>query len=269
MALPNEYYRVPAVSDALASTRKQWEQRAVQSGGQLSGVLFRGFSEQANAAMHSWHQWVVSESFLPKVANGARVLDLGCGYGRLSKTIRARRTDIAIVGQDVSVSYCKLFRDGVGDCVQADACRLPFGAGTFDAVMAVTCLMYGTRASVPEQIENMRRVLRPHGMLLLLDPGYELQRLIAAASFKSTQSPTGGRGFSMAEYPSLVSKGGFKIEAMGGNPWLSAALLVPGFARSGHSLVRNLLKGNARKDCREAGFSRLALHRWIVASREE
>ena len=256
------------MNDGLASTRDQWEQRATQSGDQLSGVLFRGFSKQANAAMHRWHEWVVSRSFLPRLADGARVLDLGCGYGRLSRTIRSRRPDIVILGQDVSRSYCKLFREGVGDCVQADAGRLPFEDGTFDAVMAVTCLMYGTRASVPEQMKGIRRVLKPRGAVLLLDPGYELQRLIAAAVFKSMPSPTGGCGFSMAEYPALVSNGGFRIEARGGNPWLSAALLVPGVARSDHPLIGRLLDGNAEKDCRESGFSRLALHRWIIASRE-
>lgn len=256
------------MNDALASTRNQWEQRAMQSGNRLSGVLFRGFSEQANAAMHRWHEWVVSEAFLSRVANSARLLDLGCGYGRLSKTIRTRRPDIAILGQDVSLAYCKLFHDGVGDCVQADGCRLPFATDAFDAVMAVTCLMYGSRAAVHAQMADIRRVLRPHGTLLLLDPGYELQRLIAAANFKSTQSPTGGCGFSMAEYPALVSKGGFRIQAMGGNPWLSATLLVPGVARSNRPLIGHFLEGNARKDCREAGFSRLALHRRIIASRE-
>lgn len=256
------------MSDALADTRNQWEQRAARSGGQLSGVLFRGFSEQANAAMHRWHEWVVSESFLPSLSHGARLLDLGCGYGRLSKTIRARRTDIAIVGQDVSHVYCKLFRDGVGDCVQADGCRLPFATGAFDAVMAVTCLMYGTRVSITEQMEDIHRVLRPHSKLLLLDPGYELQRLIAAVRFKSGQSPTGGRGFSMAEYPALVSRHGFRIEAMGGNPWLSTALLVPGVARANRPLIGRLLEGNAKKDCREAGFSKFALHRWICATRQ-
>jgi SAM-dependent methyltransferase len=256
------------VNDGLASTRNQWEQRAAQSGKHLSGVLFRGFSEQANASMHRWHEWVVSESFLPRLVNGARVLDLGCGYGRLSKTIRARRGDVDLVGQDVSFAYCKLFHDGVGGCVQADGCRLPFTTGAFDAVMAVTCLMYGPRASVPGQMEDIQRVLRPHGTLLLLDPGYELQRLIAAATFKGKRSPTGGRGFSMAEYPALVSNSGFRIRAMGGNPWLSTALLVPGVARSNRPLVGNLLEHNVRKDCRESGFSRLALHRWIIASRE-
>lgn len=256
------------MNDTPASTRGQWEQRAAQSGNRLSGVLFRGFSEQANAAMHRWHEWVVSQSFLPRLANAARVLDLGCGYGRLSKTVREHRADIDLIGQDVSPSYCKLFREDIGDCVQADGCRAPFASETFDAVMAITCLMYGTRASTPLQIEEIRRVLRPHGVLLLLDPGYELQRLIAAVSFGGRHSPTGGRGFSVDEYPEFVSKGGFRIEAMGGNPWLSAALLVPGVARSKHLLVRRLLNCNVRKDCRERGFSRVALHRWICAARQ-
>jgi SAM-dependent methyltransferase len=202
------------------------------------------------------------------LASAARVLDLGCGYGRLSKTVREHRADIDLIGQDVSLSYCKLFREGVGDCVQADGCRMPFAGETFDAVMAVTCLMYGTRASTPLRIEEIRRVLRPHGVLLLLDPGYELQRLIAAVNFGGRQSPTGGRGFSIGEYPALVSKGGFRIEAVGGNPWLSTALLVPGVARSKRLWVRKLLDYNVRKDCRETGYSRVALHRWICAARQ-
>ena len=256
------------MNDAPVSTRDQWEQRAAQSGNRLSGVLFRGFSEQANAAMHRWHEWVVYRSFLPRLANAARVLDLGCGYGRLSKTIREHRADIELVGQDLSLSYCKLFREDVGDCVQSDGCRMPFASETFDAVMAVTCLMYGTRASTPLRIEEIRRVLRPHGVLLLLDPGYEMQRLIATVSFGGRQSPTGGCGFSVAEYPALVSREGFQIHAMGGNPWLSAALLVPGVARSKRPLVRKLLDYNVRKDCHETGFSRVALHRWICATRQ-
>ena len=266
--LPSGYCGVQAVNDGRTSTRDRWEQRAIQSGKQLSGVLFRGFSEQANAAMHRWHEWVVSESFLPRLPKGARVLDLGCGYGRLSKTIRERRPDIDVVGQDVSLSYCKLFSDSVGDCVQGDGYRLPFATGVFDAVMAVTCLMYGPRESAPGQLTDIRRVLEPRRALLVLDPGYELQRLIAAVTFRRTQSPTGGRGFSMAEYPELVSKAGFRIQSMGGNPWLSAVLLVPGVARSNRMWVRNLLRGNVRRDCREAGFSRLALHRWICAVRQ-
>ena len=256
------------MNDSLASTRNQWEQRAAQAGNELSGVLFRGFSEQANVAMHRWHEWVVSESFLPRLINGARMLDLGCGYGRLAKTIRVRRKDIDVVGQDLSLAYCKLYHDGTGDCVQADGRGMPFAAGAFDAVMAVTCLMYAPRADVPAQLADIHRVLRPRGSLLLLDPGYELQHLIAAVTFKSTKSPTGGRGFSMAEYPALVSNAGFRIQAMGGNPWLSIALVVPGVARSNHALVRSVLDRNASKDCRAAGFSRLALHRWIIASRE-
>lgn len=255
------------LDDSLASVREQWEQRATQSGDRPSGVLFHGLSTQANAAIHRWHEWVVAQVFLSRLREGATVLDLGCGYGRLSRTIHERRPDLHIVGQDMSHVYCRRFRDNVGACVQADAHRLPFVTGSFDAVMAVTCLMYGARASVPDLLVDVRRVLRSRGTLLLLDPGYELQKLIQVVRPRREQSPTGGAGFTVAEYPALLADCHFIVDARGGNPWTSGALLMPGVGRSHSPWSARLINRVAIRDCRVAGYSRFALHRWVLATR--
>ncbi|HET9071515.1 MAG TPA: methyltransferase domain-containing protein [Acidimicrobiales bacterium] len=67
---------------------------------------------------------------------GARVLDLGCGPGRHAHALAARGVDV--VGLDRSAAF--LAEAGEGRWVRADARRLPFPPGTFDAAI---CLCQG------------------------------------------------------------------------------------------------------------------------------
>jgi SAM-dependent methyltransferase len=62
-----------------------------------------------------------------------RVLDVGCGPGRHSRSLAARGFEV--VGVDVSRPF--LEAAGEGTWVQADARRLPFPPGVFDVVLCV------------------------------------------------------------------------------------------------------------------------------------
>jgi len=81
----------------LDRVRASWEQRAVESGASLSGVLLRNLSENANRTLDEWHATILRDALLPEVRTGARVLDLGCGYGRLSRVIASARPDIDVI----------------------------------------------------------------------------------------------------------------------------------------------------------------------------
>jgi SAM-dependent methyltransferase len=147
----------------LDRVRASWEQRAVESGASLSGVLLRNLSENANRTLDEWHATILRDALLPEVRTGARVLDLGCGYGRLSRVIASARPDIDVVGQDLSLTYCRRYLSSAGPCVVADVALSPFTGASFDALLSVTCLMYVPRENrvPPRRVPGTRRECRP------------------------------------------------------------------------------------------------------------
>ncbi len=98
-----------------------------------------------------------------------RLLDLATGSGVLAAALARACPSMTVVGADFSLPMLR--RAQVSGRVQrlavADAMRLPFGDGVFDAVT----VGFGLRnmPSYRGALEEMRRVLRPGGHLLILD----------------------------------------------------------------------------------------------------
>lgn len=104
---------------------------------------------------------------------GKRVLDLGCGDGTYS--IAASQKGAIVTGLDISEAMLEAAGQraaAVGCPVEwrrASAESLPFGAGTFDVVLAVTilCLLGETQ----RVIRGVHRVLRPGGAFVIGELG--------------------------------------------------------------------------------------------------
>jgi demethylmenaquinone methyltransferase/2-methoxy-6-polyprenyl-1,4-benzoquinol methylase len=111
---------------------------------------------------------------LAKFGPGQRALDLCCGTGDLALGLRACAIDdVQVIGLDFSAPMLELARQrkpqsGL-EWIRGDAMRLPFPAESFDAVT----MGYGLRnlAHLPGALEEIRRVLKPGGRLLVLDFG--------------------------------------------------------------------------------------------------
>jgi demethylmenaquinone methyltransferase/2-methoxy-6-polyprenyl-1,4-benzoquinol methylase len=98
----------------------------------------------------------------------ARILDLATGSGDLALTLRTTCPEAFVVGGDFCAPMLDIAaRKGLGDLVVADALHLPFATGGFD----VLTVAFGLRnmASWPDALREMIRVLRPGGLLLILD----------------------------------------------------------------------------------------------------
>jgi ubiquinone/menaquinone biosynthesis C-methylase UbiE len=94
---------------------------------------------------------------------GMRVLDVGCGPGRHAHALLAHGIDV--VGLDISMAFLRAA--GEGTWVRADARRLPFSNGSFDAAISLCQGGFGLLGGADDAgvIEQMAGVLKKGGAI--------------------------------------------------------------------------------------------------------
>jgi len=109
-----------------------------------------------------WKRTGVSRA---RLSPSARVLDLACGTGDFTRLVQAHSPEAYIVAADLTETM--LQRSTLPNSVCADAASLPFKTNSFDAVF----IGYGLRnfPRLPSALEEVRRVLKPEGVLISLD----------------------------------------------------------------------------------------------------
>ena len=101
---------------------------------------------------------------------GLRVLDVGCGTGADLKLYQ--RGGCTVSGVDLSAAMLKAARKSLGagaDLRSGDAARLPFPDSTFDLVLSTYTLHTIARARRAAVLQELARVVKPGGKLLLTD----------------------------------------------------------------------------------------------------
>lgn len=103
------------------------------------------------------------------VTPNSSVLDVGCGTGRW--LVRYQRRQLLPVGLDATAGMLKRAATRNLSCplVAAFAQRLPFRDQTFSFVSAVTVIQHIPPNEQRESLQEMARVLKPGGHLLLID----------------------------------------------------------------------------------------------------
>jgi ubiquinone/menaquinone biosynthesis C-methylase UbiE len=113
-----------------------------------------------------------------------RIVDLGCGPGVSTFAIAQRRPDATVVGVDVAPRMLAQARQRRRTeritWLQADAARLPLATASVDACTGHSFLyLVADRTAV---LSEIRRVLRPGGQLVLMEPreqGAALDQVLA------------------------------------------------------------------------------------------
>lgn len=121
--------------------------------------------------MHRWFLPGVSRdmaSFL-KSRGAEKVLDVACGTGFV--VCRLREASIGAVGLDLSRGMLSVAASKAGRCgfVQGDGARLPFSDNSLDGAL-ITLALHEVPGPVREAVwSEMKRVVRPGGLLLAMD----------------------------------------------------------------------------------------------------
>lgn len=102
-----------------------------------------------------------------------RVLDVGCGDGALSAALAAEGARVTALDGSIPALRSAARRASESrselELVAGDASKLPFDAGTFDVVVAVTVLCFVS--SPREVVGEMARVLKPGGRAIIGELG--------------------------------------------------------------------------------------------------
>jgi SAM-dependent methyltransferase len=111
---------------------------------------------------------------LGRVADGARILDVGCGFGGTLAHLNERLSGCELVGLNIDARQIDRARRSViaarGNTVEfvvGDACAMPLGGRTFDVVLAVECIFHFP--SRKQFFREVSKVLAPGGTLALSD----------------------------------------------------------------------------------------------------
>ncbi|MEK7545958.1 MAG: class I SAM-dependent methyltransferase [Patescibacteria group bacterium] len=140
-----------------------------------------------------------------RLSPGTRVLDLGCGYGRLAKYLLPGMRFEAYVGVDCSPVMLKKFHEryAASEAERAtplvlalgDIDRIPLKDATIDACIVSAVYLHNHKDVTRRSIAEIRRVLRPGG------------RVMVISSFPSTRGLTGLQGWAYLSCLRLIGQG--------------------------------------------------------------
>lgn len=155
----------------MKTLKEFWEKRSLKYGDQIEGVLLKSAPANMNSYLHNWMFRQVDKVTLDK--DDFRVLDIGCGYGRLSGELLKKSPKIKVFGIDIAQRYVDLYNKALspkGKAVRGDVCNLPFKDHSFDLVFVVTTLMYLTDYQDQlKAIKEISRVLKPGGWFVIIE----------------------------------------------------------------------------------------------------
>lgn len=132
------------------------------------------YLDDTDAFMSAFKSYVVAA--LARYAPGGRVLDLGCGVGH--DLIRLSRAGLTAVGVDLSQAALRRALAKSPAVVQADGASLPFRSGVFDGCRVERVLQHVTDPGAV--VDEMVRVVRPGGVLAVLEPDHTSFRVDSA-----------------------------------------------------------------------------------------
>lgn len=163
--------------DAIYGAASYWDARASARSGMARSL----WPSNAYNALWDARQRALIERTLGEL-RGRRVVDIGCGTGRIVRWLAEERGAARVVGVDFSPATIEAARREASALVSSGIVRFdrgdvvagldPVGVGGFDDAIVLGCFSVACRdrASLERAMANVARLVRKNGRVLLLEP---------------------------------------------------------------------------------------------------
>jgi len=166
------------------------------------------------------NRWVCDLLANAGLGLGDRVLDFGCGAGRLSNALAEHAAEI--VGVDIAESMIAEAvrinrRPDRVRFVHYDGTRLPFETGSFDSAVSLISIQHAPPDVQLACLVELLRVVRPGGALVLQIPSHPVQPadLAPSAMRAAIELPSSPRQLHTGEVAALT----VRVTNLGDGPW--------------------------------------------------
>ena len=145
------------------------------------------YDRRSHRFMRRFYQRVADDVAAAGLPDGARVLDVGTGPGRVPLAIARALPNVRVDGLDISaemVAYAARAAEeaGLGERVhftEGDVADLPYEDASFDLIISTMSQHHWADAN--GGLRELRRVLRPGGRIWIYDLRFALRRAETAA----------------------------------------------------------------------------------------
>lgn len=167
--------------------RRSWGKRQAELGNTRRSVMLKNLPDFLNTSIHNKHiSYILSE--LP--SGPLAVLDVGCGWGRISLDLIKARPDLHVEGIELNGRFAARFSDSIGPCVTGPVQEFS-PEKKYDVIMFVTSLMYLDRQEMTAVLIKMWKALNIGGKLICIEPATNFLTTMRQRSKTHKFKPTG------------------------------------------------------------------------------
>ena len=134
------------------------------------------------------------------------IVDVGCGTGAILKRLGNPDKNVGVDLASEALSFCR--QRGLHNVRQGDICALPFSDASFDAVICSSVLYHQWVKDIAAAVQEMHRVLRPGGLLLINVPAFSFLHS------PHDEAVMTARRFEKKELRDLLQKQNFEIRRL-------------------------------------------------------
>jgi trans-aconitate methyltransferase len=165
---------------------EEWRRRQLTFGNTKKAVLYKNFPAFLNKQIHNQHiQFIVKNI----KRNSKNILDVGCGYGRISSELKSRYPKINITGIEPCKEFSNHFEAEIGPCFNGSVEEFSV-IENYDAILLITVLMYMGNNITPV-LHKLWESLVDGGQLICIEPAISslihIRKMLKSNHF----SPTG------------------------------------------------------------------------------